>query len=708
MKKWISLVLALALMLSLLPDLWTLEASAADDGEFSLQHTYVNPLYADLISQDDLADTSHRVLKAGAEEAEYATSVEAAGEVMREAMKQRKTEFVVRLKIENDSDEALIDLAKAISDEAMEHTGEPTEGDYLKWQYAGWNADIGGSRENGIAYATYTYAVTYYTSAQQEAEVDAAVAQLLEQMNVSGAADVTKVRTVYDYICSNVVYDYDHVNDNSYKTQYTAYGALIDGTSVCQGYAVLLYRLALELDVDARLIPGFGGGEAHGWNIVKLGDVYYNVDSTWDAGRTTYGYYLKCDDDFEDHVREEEYRTESFYAAYPMSKTNYSSCSHSYGAGTVTKEATCTEAGTRTYTCSSCGDVRTEEIKALGHSWTSVVTKPTCTQEGYTTHTCANCGDIYTDAPTEKLSHDYVNGKCTNCGATETNRISGKSRFETSLLIADALKQKLGVAQFDTIVVASGENFADALAGSYLAGSANAPILLADVKNPETVKTYIRENLVSGGKVYLLGGESSLPAALETGLSEYSVERLAGSDRFATNLKILQEAGAGNQEFLVCTGDGFADSLSASAVCKPILLVGKKLNDAQKEFLAASGGSFTIIGGENSVSAAVAQELEAYGTVERIGGSNRYETSVLIAKRYFNQPQTVVLASALSFPDGLCGGPLAFTMGAPLILTAENNESAAADYVAQQGITQGVVLGGTASVSDKTAEIILK
>ena len=825
MKKWTSFVLALLMVFGLLPDA---AVHAAEAENISLQQTHINALYAEVISEEDLNEFPRPVLKADGEEIEYETTVEGAGEKMREAMKQRLEVFTVYLQIPDVSNDELVALATDISTAAMVHNGDPTAGDYLLWQYAGWKAKIGGERRDGIAYASYTYTVTYYTSAQQEAEVDAAVEQLLTELNVHGAEDQEKIRAVYDYICANVVYDHEHVNNTDYKTQYTAYGALIDGTSVCQGYAVLLYRLALELDVDARLIAGKGGGEAHGWNIVKLGDYYYNVDSTWDAGSTDYSCYLKCDHEFQNHVRYDEYITEEFYDEYPMpyddgAVTTEPSCEktgvltytclecgaektekiealgHGYDAGTVTAEPTCTEAGTMIYSCVRCDDVYTEEIEALGHSWNSAVTEPTCiaggytthicdtcgetytdnptekvahnyvdgqctycgetvhehiytktvvaatcttdgsvtytcecgetytevipatghsytdtivestcASEGYTTHTCGSCGDSFTDSITEKLPHDFVNGKCTICGEEGAVRISGESRFETSLLIADALKQELGFARFDTIVVASGWNFADALAGSYLANRTNAPILLADSKNAESVKSYIRENLAIGGTVYLLGGENSLPAVLETGLNDYTVKRLAGADRFETNLIILREAGAGNQEFLVCTGGNFADSLSASAVRKPILLVGKTLNAEQKKFLASSGGSFTIIGGENSVSRTVAEELESYGTVERIGGASRYETSVLIAKRFFAQPQGVVLASALDFPDGLCGGPLAFTIGAPLILTAANNEAAAAEYVAQQGISRGVILGGAASVSDKTAGIILQ
>lgn len=697
MRKWTAFFLALLMVFSLLPGACTLEVSAAETDTISLQETHINPLYADVISEKDLMTDRRPVLKADGGEIEYADTVEEAAVMMRESMKQRQDVFEVYLQTPFVSNDALVELAHQISDEAQIHTGVPTEGDYLMWQYGGWSVSISGQVADGIAYATYTYEVSYYTSAQQEAEVDAAVEQLLTDLNVSDASDEDKIRAVYDYICANVVYDYDHVEDTSYKTQYTAYGALIDGTSVCQGYAVLFYRLALELDVDARLIAGTGGSEAHGWNIVELGDYYYNVDSTWDAGETTYSYYLVCDHEFKNHNRYDEYATESFYEEYPMP----------YEGWVVTQEPTCEEDGIRSNACMVCDVVETETIDAVGHSYVSVVTEPTCTAEGYTTHTCDNCGESYTDNYTEKRPHEYINGKCAVCGAEGVARISGENRYETSLLIADALKQELGIDSFDAVVVASGTNFADALAGSYLANVKQAPILLAG-GNAENLKDYIRENLNPGGVVYLLGGTSSVPETYETRLAEYEVIRLSGENRYETNLKILEEAGAAGQEILVCSGTGFADSLSASAVKKPILLVGKTLTADQKEFLESIGGQFTIIGGVNSVSAAVEEALSSFGTVERIGGDSRYETSVLVAERYFDAPAAAVVAGALNFPDGLCGGPLAGALNAPLILTAANNEAKAAAYVAEYGITRGIILGGSTMVSDKSIDIIFK
>lgn len=71
---------------------------------------------------------------------------------------------------------------------------------------------------------------------------------------------------------------------------------------------------------------------------------------------------------------------------------------HDYGEGVVTKEATCTEDGVKTFTC-ECGDTYTEVIPATGHSYDEgVVTTPaTATQYGEKTYTCGTCGDVYTE-----------------------------------------------------------------------------------------------------------------------------------------------------------------------------------------------------------------------------------------------------------------------------------------------------------------------
>ncbi len=327
----------------------------------------------------------------------------------------------------------------------------------------------------------------------------------------------------------------------------------------------------------------------------------------------------------------------------------------------------------------------------------------------------------------DPLGHDYEDGVCTRCGeedpdyvapkADEVVRLAGSNRWNTALKVADEMKANLGAEKFDAIIIASGNGFADALAGSYLSTVKNAPILLSwgnggkfeylDTDNID----YIKDNLAEGGTVYLLGGTSAVPELDDDELSAYEVVRLGGKDRFETNLMILEEAGvAAGSEVLVCTSTNFADSLSASATGLPILLVFNEkgiLYGEQPEYLAGlENCTFTVIGGESAVSEELAAAIGEYGDVERLAGANRFETSALVAEKYFEAPEMAVLAYAWNYPDGLCGGALAYSMGAPLVLTMTNYEAVAVEYAESVGLTTGIVLGGDSLISDAAVRAI--
>ena len=95
---------------------------------------------------------------------------------------------------------------------------------------------------------------------------------------------------------------------------------------------------------------------------------------------------------------------------------------HAWDEGKVTKQPTETETGVKTFTCTRCGETRTETMPVIPHvhSYKDVVTAPTCTEKGYTTHTCA-CGDSYVDTYTDALGHAWDEGEVTK-EATETTQ----------------------------------------------------------------------------------------------------------------------------------------------------------------------------------------------------------------------------------------------------------------------------------------------
>ena len=291
-------------------------------------------------------------------------------------------------------------------------------------------------------------------------------------------------------------------------------------------------------------------------------------------------------------------------------------------------------------------------------------------------------------------------------------RIFGESRFASSIEIAKTFKAEKGINQFESVILTSGLNFADALAGSYLSYVKNAPILITADKFGGTVpykevNSFIKSNLKAGGTIYVLGGTAAVSNKAISDLNSYNVVRLAGNNRFETNIRILQEAGVTNQDILVCTGYNFADSLSGSASKRPILLTGTSLSADQKSYLnSLSGNHYYVVGGEKAVSSSVENELKKYGSVSRIAGSTRHETSVLIAEKFCNNADRVVLAFSYNFPDGLCGGALGTAMNAPVILTMNGSDAAAAAFCKNRNIHDGYVLGGTGLISDDTASHI--
>ena len=283
-------------------------------------------------------------------------------------------------------------------------------------------------------------------------------------------------------------------------------------------------------------------------------------------------------------------------------------------------------------------------------------------------------------------------------------RIYGENRYQTAIRVANALKKELKVTKFSNIVVASGSNFADALAGTYLAINKKAPILLASNGNYNETVNYIKSNLRPDGTVYILGGTGVINDKVESSIkntvsSSTKVLRLSGSNRYETNLAILKETKVENTDFLICSGKNFPDALAAAAVGKPIILVSDRLDNSQLSYIKNALGSksrFYIIGGTGAVPAAVETQLKQFGkTIRRLKGQTRYSTAVQIAYTFYPKARRNVTVTGESFPDGLTGAVLANAMKAPLLLTSMTPKfQTSYKYNMMNNIRNVTILGG--------------
>ena len=292
----------------------------------------------------------------------------------------------------------------------------------------------------------------------------------------------------------------------------------------------------------------------------------------------------------------------------------------------------------------------------------------------------------------------------------DTDRISGANRFKTAVSVAEQLKKELGVSRFANVVIANSDDFADALSATALAAEKKAPILIVNKNNEEYARTYIRENMSESGTVYLVGGTGVITTGFESSLSGYNVVRLAGENRYETNLAVLKAMNLnGKSEILTASGLDYADALSASATGKPVMLVGNGLTSSQSSFLKSlgSGQKCYILGGTAAVSETTENQIKSSvgGTVERVYGDNRFKTGRAIAEKFFKDADTVLIASGDDFPDGLTGGVLANAKGAPVLLVNKNNTVEAAGFVDEYVIQTVTAIGGTSVI---TADMLNK
>ena len=333
-KRWIAFLLSLTMIATMLPSATVWAAGTDDDNKQKLSGVMtasaVNPLYENVISWDNLdpsADEDNQTCNQTPtlySSNKIYESIDDAASYLLQNMENRRKEisFVYR-----SSKMPTKDLFNEIFDKALVHKDDPSGGDYMRWGYGKWEAQLSYQYINSVqAYdITITYVMTYYTNADQEAAFRQQAAQLCENLNLNSStlSDLEKVKIIYDYICNNVTYDYANLSDASYMLKHTAYAALINKTSVCQGYAQLFYWMALHSGIDARIVPSDVKGREHGWNIVKIGNAYYYVDATWDSENKGYGYsyFLKGSEDFSGHDCTAV--THAIIDSYAISKTAF-------------------------------------------------------------------------------------------------------------------------------------------------------------------------------------------------------------------------------------------------------------------------------------------------------------------------------------------------------------------------------------------------
>ena len=176
--------------------------------------------------------------------------------------------------------------------------------------------------------SVFKFTIRYRESLAQVKKVNAKVKSALAGLNLNGKSRVEKLRLIHNYIAENVSYD------NS-LTKFTAYAGLVSSShsTVCQGYALIFYKMCTEAGIPCRFVTGYGYSNGsrvlHAWNIVKIGSKWYFVDTTWDdldlsIRPYVYDYFLIGSKKMmKDHSLDSRYTTAAFKKKYPIASSDY-------------------------------------------------------------------------------------------------------------------------------------------------------------------------------------------------------------------------------------------------------------------------------------------------------------------------------------------------------------------------------------------------
>ena len=290
-------------------------------------------------------------------------------------------------------------------------------------------------------------------------------------------------------------------------------------------------------------------------------------------------------------------------------------------------------------------------------------------------------------------------------------RLSGDNRYETSVEVSEK-----NFKSADTVVLASGQNIADALVASSYADIEEAPILLTN-KNFISDEVLDEIERLKADKVVIVGGQSSISSSVESRLKkeDIKVTRISGRDRFDTSDKLSQEVSRlskKSSQAILVNGYKNIDALSVSSLATkeelPILLNGRNaLNMSVKNRLKQMNvNKVYIIGGNNSISSDVEKELKKMQiSVVRLSGTDRYETSANIAKYAYKDFDEAIVASGENPVDALAASTLTGKKEAPILLTNKNKiPKSIKKIIEDMDIGKITIVGGENSITDNVMD----
>ncbi len=278
------------------------------------------------------------------------------------------------------------------------------------------------------------------------------------------------------------------------------------------------------------------------------------------------------------------------------------------------------------------------------------------------------------------------------------DRISGENRYKTAVEVS-----KKGWTSSNTVIIAAGNQFPDALTGTPLAYSLNAPILLTQNSSlPSETKSEI--NRLKAKHAIILGGTGVVTSNVETQLKNMglTIERISGSDRYSTSVKIAEKLAGQKDTAVLVYGKNFPDSLAIAAHAArngyPILLTKTdSLPSATKKVLSKYKNTI-VVGGTGVISEKIMNDVP---NGKRYSGENRYDTvSEVVNGLNVKFGENVYVATGQSYADALTGSVLAAKKNSSLVLVQKDKVPTPVQNVLNSvNSSNASIIGGTGAIS---------
>lgn len=317
----------------------------------------------------------------------------------------------------------------------------------------------------------------------------------------------------------------------------------------------------------------------------------------------------------------------------------------------------------------------------------------------------------YPNSPNNGYGYGLVNAlaavEAASEETTKVNRISGNLRYDTAVEISED-----GWEHSETVILARGDNFADALAGVPLANQLDAPILLT--RNDRLMSSTKEEILrLQASNMVILGGEDAISNTVSNELKNMGLQitRISGKTRFETATKIASAMYPnGTDRVIVVNGMDFPDALSSASYAAreqiPILLTreDRMVNDTRDLIRDFQVKKTIAIGGPSVINENIIKELP--GPV-RISGKNRYETNVELAKYFGISTNHLYIATGRNYADALSGAVLAAKNNSAILLVNHKIPSSVSTFMEEKQVKHLTIFGGKMAVSQEV-EVALR